>query len=75
VHAVIATTPLDADAETLARIAATQGRITAAPDERYRPPRTVSAVLAHPLFEAARIAERAGAVSARRPSPSSTATR
>jgi ATP-dependent exoDNAse (exonuclease V) beta subunit len=61
VHAVMATAPLDADRETLARIAATQGRIAAATDAEVQAAvATVRAVLAHPLFEAARRAVRDG---------------
>ena len=61
VHAAMATVPLDADPATLARIVATQGRIVAATDaEVTSAAGVVRAVLAHPLMDAARRAERDG---------------
>jgi ATP-dependent exoDNAse (exonuclease V) beta subunit len=61
VHAVLATAPLDAGRDALRRIATTQGRIAAASrDEIDAAVDTVAAVLAHPMFESARRAARAG---------------
>ncbi len=61
VHAALATVPFDADAATLGRIVATQGRILAADaDEMTSAAAVVRAVLAHPLMDAARRAAREG---------------
>ena len=61
VHAALATVPLDADPATRARVVATQGRIVAATDEEVASAaNVVRDVLAHPLMDAARRAEREG---------------
>ena len=61
VHAALATVPLDADAETIRRITATQARIAAAsPLELGSAATVVSTVLRHPLLEAARQADAQG---------------
>ncbi len=63
VHAALATVPLDADTATIARIVETQGRIVAATAEEIASATEVArTVLAHPLFDAARAAERRGAL-------------
>ena len=59
VHAVLATVPLDADDEGLARVVGTQARIVAATgDEAASAASVVRAVLAHPLLQDARSAAR-----------------
>jgi ATP-dependent exoDNAse (exonuclease V) beta subunit len=61
VHAALATVPLDADGDTIRRITATQARIAAAsPLELASATTVVSAVLRHPLLEAARQADALG---------------
>jgi ATP-dependent helicase/nuclease subunit A len=61
VHAALATIPLDAGAGTIARVAATQGRIVGATDEEVASAiEVVSTVLAHPVLTAARSAFAAG---------------
>jgi ATP-dependent helicase/nuclease subunit A len=61
VHGVLATTPLDAGAATVASLAALEGRILGAPDEEITAASALAArVLAHPLLEAARAAEAKG---------------
>jgi ATP-dependent exoDNAse (exonuclease V) beta subunit len=61
VHAVLATVPLDAGDEVIARIAATQARIAAASkQELVSAIAAVSAVWRHPLLDAARRAQAQG---------------
>ena len=61
VHALLATAPLDAAADTLRAIAAVEGRIAGASrDEVQAAGELVGAVLQHPLLERARAAERRG---------------
>ncbi len=61
VHAVLATTPLDADLETLTALARLEGRILAAPEEEVTAAATLAArVLAHPLLADARAADAEG---------------
>jgi len=61
VHAALALVPLACDASTVARIVDTQGRIVAATAEEVSSAtHVVGAVLAHPLFDAARAAEARG---------------
>jgi ATP-dependent exoDNAse (exonuclease V) beta subunit len=61
VHDSLATVPLDADAALVRTIVETRARIVAATDEEVRSAAdVVTAVLAHPLFAAAREAERTG---------------
>jgi ATP-dependent exoDNAse (exonuclease V) beta subunit len=61
VHAVLGTAPLDADADTLAAIAATQARILGAPPEERDAAAAVAAhVLADPLLDRARSAQAGG---------------
>ena len=61
VHAVLATTPLDADLATLTALATLEGRILGAPDEEVTAAAALAArVLAHPLLAAARAAEAHG---------------
>ena len=61
VHAALATVPLDAPASEREQLVATHGRIVGAtPEEVSAAGAIVEAVLAHPLVEAARDAERAG---------------
>ena len=63
VHAALATVPLDADAATVARIVDSQARIVGATRAEVDSAVEVTrAVLAHPLFEAARDADRRGAL-------------
>ncbi len=60
VHASLAMVPLDADARTITRVVQTQGRIVAAVDAEIASAiEVVRAVLAHPLFDDVRQAERA----------------
>jgi ATP-dependent helicase/nuclease subunit A len=55
VHATLATVPLDADPDAIARVAATEARILGAPDdEREAAAQAVADVLAHPLLLQAR---------------------
>jgi ATP-dependent exoDNAse (exonuclease V) beta subunit len=59
VHAVLATVPLDAPADVIARTAATQGRILNAPEDEVRAAAVVVRdVLAHDLMARARAAAR-----------------
>ena len=59
VHAVLATLPLDADADLIARGARTQGRILNAPDDEIRAAAAVvAAVFAHDLVARARASSR-----------------
>ena len=61
VHATLATVPLDADADAIARVAATQARILGATDEeRQAAEQAVGDVLAHPLLLRARDCARSG---------------
>ena len=61
VHAALATVPLDAAAEVIARVVDTQGRIVGAtPPEMDSAREVIAAVLQHPLLEVARGAGRAG---------------
>jgi ATP-dependent exoDNAse (exonuclease V) beta subunit len=61
IHAALATVPLDADAATVATVVATQARIVGALDAETRAATdVVTTVLAHPLFDAARDADRRG---------------
>jgi ATP-dependent exoDNAse (exonuclease V) beta subunit len=61
VHAVLATLPLDADAEVVRASVSTQARILAAPeDERVAAEAAVAAAMQHSLIDAARRAEREG---------------
>jgi len=61
VHAVLATTPLDADPETLTSLARLEARILGAPDEEVTAAATLAAqVLAHPLLASARAADAEG---------------
>jgi ATP-dependent helicase/nuclease subunit A len=63
VHAALATLPLDADDGTIERTVATEARIVAATAEEAEAAAKVArAVLAHPLFDVARAAERRGAL-------------
>lgn len=62
VHAVLASTPLDADGATVDAVARLCGRILAASDEEVSAAsRAVLAALAHPLLRRASVAERRGA--------------
>jgi len=62
VHAVLASTPLDADGATVDAVATLCGKILAASDEEMRAAsRAVLAALAHPLLRRASAAERRGA--------------
>ncbi len=66
VHAILAVAPLDADAEGIARVASTQGRLVGAPkDEVEAACHAVRATLAHTLLARARSA----GVDARREAP------
>jgi len=57
VHATLATVPLDAAEDVIARVARTQARILGAPDDEARAAvRAVVDVLSHPLLERARAA-------------------
>jgi ATP-dependent helicase/nuclease subunit A len=61
IHAVLATVPLDADAETIAAIGATQARIVGATTEELQSAvAVVTAALTHPIFDAARQAAATG---------------
>jgi ATP-dependent helicase/nuclease subunit A len=61
VHAALATVPLDSEPAAREALVATQGRVVGAtPDEVSAADAVVAAVLAHPLAEAARRAEREG---------------
>jgi hypothetical protein len=61
VHAVLATTPLDPDLETLTALARLEARILAAPDEEIEAAATLAArVLAHSLLASARTADAEG---------------
>jgi ATP-dependent helicase/nuclease subunit A len=61
VHATLATVPLDASRDAIARVAHTQARILGAPDEEERAAvRAVADVLSHPLLERARAAAAVG---------------
>jgi len=61
VHAALAAMPLDAEHATMVNVTETQGRIAAArPEEVTAAIETVSAVLRHPLLDAARQAAREG---------------
>jgi ATP-dependent exoDNAse (exonuclease V) beta subunit len=63
VHAALATVPLEAAPSTIARIVETQGRIVAATStEVASAADVIRAVLAHATFDAARAAERRGAL-------------
>jgi ATP-dependent exoDNAse (exonuclease V) beta subunit len=57
VHAALATVPLDANAETVARVTDTQARILGCPrDEQQNAADAVLRVLSHPLLDRARAA-------------------
>ena len=61
VHALLATAPLDADAETIRAMAAVEGRIAGAPRHEVQAAiDLVRSVLGHPLLERARSAWRRG---------------
>jgi ATP-dependent exoDNAse (exonuclease V) beta subunit len=61
VHALLATTPLDADLATLTGLATLEGRILGAPEDEVAAAAALAArVLAHPLLHAARDAAQAG---------------
>jgi ATP-dependent exoDNAse (exonuclease V) beta subunit len=61
VHAVLATTPLGADAATLTALARLEGRILGAPEAEVTAAAALAArVLAHPLLAAARAADAHG---------------
>jgi ATP-dependent exoDNAse (exonuclease V) beta subunit len=61
VHAALATVPLDGTGDVIARVVATEGRIVGATDAEIESARgVVTAVLQHPLLDAARDAARAG---------------
>jgi ATP-dependent exoDNAse (exonuclease V) beta subunit len=58
VHAALATVPLDADAETIRRVVATQARtLGATPEEISYAAASVANVLAHPILDRARSAQ------------------
>ena len=59
VHAALATVPLDADPPTIERVVATQARALGAPDEEISfASAAVANVLAHPILERARHAQK-----------------